>query len=73
MLGSCLQAHHNISYSVRSDAWPWDGCQVGIVYGLPFLQSLLHFCPCLLLDRNNSGLKILKVGLSPHPSTGVLV
>ena len=24
----------------------------------PFLQSLLHFCPCILLDRHNSGSEI---------------
>jgi hypothetical protein len=25
----------------------WDGSQVGVVSGWLFLQSLLHFCPCI--------------------------
>jgi hypothetical protein len=50
MLGSCLRAQHSISNSVR--VWctpqplhPWDGSQVGLVTGEPFL--LLQFCPCI--------------------------
>ena len=28
-------------------ACPWDGSQVRLVTGWPFLQSLLQFCPCI--------------------------
>jgi hypothetical protein len=35
-------------------ASPWDGSQVGPVTGPPFPQSVLHFVPAVLLDRNNS-------------------
>jgi hypothetical protein len=38
--------------------WPW-----------PFLESLLHFFSCPL-DRNNSGLKILRWVSGPFPHWG---
>ena len=43
MLGSCLQAQHGISNSIKVDAWPWDGSQFGPVTDLPFLQPLFLF------------------------------
>ena len=47
MLGSCLQVQHGFSISVKVwDKSQWDESQVGPVTGWPFLQSLLHFCPC---------------------------
>jgi hypothetical protein len=30
---------------------PWNGSQVGAAIGPPFLQSLLHFCPCSSLRQ----------------------
>jgi hypothetical protein len=51
MQDSCLQAQHSISNGIRD--WccptqpPWDRSQVGPITGQPFLQSLLHFCPCI--------------------------
>jgi hypothetical protein len=50
----------------------WDGFQVGLVTGWPFLQSLLHYYPAFLLNSNNSGSKILKIGERSNPSTGGL-
>lgn len=71
MLGSCLQAHHSISYSVRPWCPPkppmrwilsWAGTAFPSVSS-PVL-SLKFF-----LDRNNSGSAILTVGWQPHSST----
>jgi hypothetical protein len=60
--GSCLQAHLDISNSVRFGVCTWDGSQVGLVSGWPFFQSLLHFffVPAFPLDRDNSRSKILR-------------
>ena len=47
MPGSCLQAQYGISYRF----WVWSAgmgwIKGGLVTGWPFLQSLLHFCPCI--------------------------
>jgi hypothetical protein len=47
----------------------WDGSQVGKVIELPFLQSLLDFCPCSSF-RKSSGWEILTVGWWLYPSFG---
>jgi hypothetical protein len=56
MVGSCLQAQHNISNSVKIGVCQWGRSQVGTVTNWPFL---LHFCPTFLFDRSNLGLKVL--------------
>lgn len=48
----------------------WDGSQGGKISRQPFFQSLLHFfffVPVFHLDRNNSGLKILRWVHGPIP------
>jgi hypothetical protein len=58
---SCLQAHHGTNNSIGFGAYPWDG-PVGPITRRTFLLSLPIFVSAFLLDRNNSGSKILKIG-----------
>ena len=45
--------HYRISSIVSEiDACPWDGSQVELVIGWPFLQSLLHLCPCISFKQD---------------------
>ena len=53
--------------------WGWEGTDSGEDSGWPFLQSLLHiFVPAFPLDRNNSGLKILRWVSDPLPQLGAM-
>jgi hypothetical protein len=45
MLGSYLQVQHSIMLGFGTH--PRDGSQVGLIIYWPFIQSLLHFCPCI--------------------------
>jgi hypothetical protein len=45
----------------------WDGSLCGAVSVWPFLQFLLHSCPCISFDRRNSGLIFLRWVGSPTP------
>ena len=38
---------------------PWDGFQVGLVTGEPFLQYLLHFCHCLSFRQGKFSIESL--------------
>lgn len=48
----------------------WDEYEVRQVTRWPSLQPLLHFCFCISLRQEEFCFKYLKVGGSPHPSTG---
>jgi hypothetical protein len=53
--------------------WGWEGTDSGEDSGWPFLQSLLHiFVPAFPLDRNNSGLKILRWVDGSIPQLGTM-
>jgi hypothetical protein len=58
--GLCQQAPLDHSNSVRFGICRQDGSPDEAVPGWPFLQSQLHFLSCFSLDRNISGLKILR-------------
>ena len=51
-------------------ACPWDRSQVGSVTGWPFLQSLLHFCPCISFRQEQLWVKNYEMGGWPHISNG---
>ena len=60
MLGSCLEAHHSISKSVRSPTKK----DSNLGWSLDCLSFSLFsiFVPAVFVDRRNSGLEILTVG-----------
>jgi hypothetical protein len=71
MLGSCLQAQHSISNSVRvlMPVHGMDSKSDQSLVGHSFNLCSI-FVPAFLLDRSNFGSKMLKMGWCPHPSTG---
>jgi hypothetical protein len=52
------------------DVYAWNGSQVEVISGWPFLESLLHFCPCISFRQEQFWVKFFEVGEWPHPSTG---
>ena len=63
MLGSCLQVQHSISNSIRVWCLPMGWISSQPVTGQPFLQSLLHFCPCISFRQEQFWVKIFEDGL----------
>ena len=75
MLGSCLQAQHGIHDRNGICCLNIEQIQVGPDIGLPFLQDLLHFYPCISFRQQQFWVKnfedgwvapCLKCGLFGH-------
>jgi hypothetical protein len=48
----------------------WNGSHSEVVSRWPFLQPLLHFCPCISFRQGQFWVKHLKMVRQSHPSTG---
>ena len=69
--GFCQQALPGITIVWGFGVFRWDGSLGGVVSGWPFLQSLFHlFVYVVPLERNISGLKILRCVGIPIPHLG---
>ena len=63
---------HNLASAIVSGfgVCTWAVSQVGTVSGWLFLQSLLHFCPCITLRLDQFWVKNFEIGGWPCPLTG---
>jgi hypothetical protein len=51
-------------------AYPWDGSQIELVIGWPFLESLFHLCPCISFRQVNFGVESFVEGLKALKGIG---